>query len=123
MSAEPITDQNRHLLECDEYGFPKDGQERTTPKSYENQLRRVLQGPSNHNCAPAAIYVDEFHETKSNDAPTPKHVLALKQELASGIYDGSPQKESQTPSTWLAALKSEFLQSTPFVCGFSGHHG
>ena len=77
VSAEPISVHNRHLLMCEEEDQAQRGQERflvvKTPQLYNGHLRKILEGPSNNNFKAAFIYVDEFHETKSSDAPWTKH--------------------------------------------------
>lgn len=124
VNAEPITNDNKHLLQCKADGSPQ-GQERflilCSPQSYEKHLKGVLKadGGWEHNFVPAAIYVDEYHETKSDDAPTPKAVLAIKEQREQRVFETLDLKDGEKEDYWFQRAKPAFLRRSPFVCGFS----
>lgn len=74
VNAEPLFMENRHLLKCIEDGSAKPGQERflvlITPVCYDKYVQGILKSGWVHNFSAGQIYVDEFHETKSDDAPS-----------------------------------------------------
>lgn len=72
VNTEPLFIKNKHLLEYIEDDSAKPGQERflvlATPVCYDKYVQGILKGEWAHNFSAGQIYVDEFHETKSDGA-------------------------------------------------------
>ena len=100
VSAEPFTFNNQHLLHYLTNGSPQPGQKTlymvTTPQSYETHLQKILKGTGKNNFTPAFINVDEFHETRSEDATIPKLIRSIQCEWEAAIDTDNPTVEEET---------------------------
>ena len=86
-----LNDANANMLECAENDGAQVGQERflvlTTPDAYIANVKGIIKGNYDHNFPLGQIHVDEFHNTKSDTAPTPKLISDYKNEQSRIITD------------------------------------
>lgn len=89
VDAEPLTKDNQYLLQCRLDGAAKPGQERflvvTTSGLYGKWFKTVVTSNYGYNFTIGQLYVDEFHETKSDDAPISKIYAAYTEEIIKSI--------------------------------------
>ena len=134
VNAEPLTDVNAELLRCDDRGNARPGQERflvlTTPESYRTQVRDKINGKGRtaeaksertivHDYQLGQIHVDEFHNTKSDTAPTPTLVTDYKNEWSNALETEHPQKDGESHKKYHRRMKELYQINLPYVCGYS----
>ena len=66
--------------------------------SYLKWFENMLTGEWNHNFTISQLFVDEFHETKSDKAPIPAQIEAYKKDIVDGIQEAHKQGDDEPVS-------------------------
>ena len=59
----------------------------TTPDPYKAYIKEMIKGNYDHNFTLGQIHVDEFHNTNSDTAPTPKLISDYKNQQSRNFTD------------------------------------
>lgn len=123
VSAEMVSDDNIHLLRCNQDGSTPDGQERflvvIAAQSYDRRFKQMLKSEWNHNFTLGQIFVNEFHETKSDTATILTQIETYKNDIIASIQSRDPRLDDETEEEWHERLKDAYRSELPHVYGFS----